>query len=759
MEHKGHKAVIATNYGKNCWRTARYAVGVWMAWLFLWAATSQMPAAEPSAASRALALPKETTASTVASLLSGPILPALESLDTALPSTATAASPTDRSDQEHSLLKGRFQQVLWERLRAPVFLFVLGSVFLVLLLFSLYGRRPTRWRSLTARSLILSIIVHTVILLCFGSVVLSQRVVQTIREPGFEVLVDSDNLAREKVSLEIREETAELPLADTAVAVGPQASDVPLPKAAPVKETPTLVPGRVDLKAFELPTDIAKPKPREEERPEAPLAARPTTEFRIVTPQVALETPKPPTSPEPSEKETPRPRVSPEMVERPIAVATLSEIEKTIAGGTKGPPVAPGTPLPVSVADLPALAAAHPGEPAEPTVPQNLLALRPPPKPLPAPIILEERPASQQPYRLRKPEQRAGALELLGGSPETEKAVRQALQWLAAHQSDDGRWAVKDFDVKCGKCGGQGDFGKQDMAATALATLAFLGAGHTHKDKGPYRQTVARAIAWLVAQARKDGDLRGQGNMYDQGMATIALAEACGMTRDASLGPVVEQACKFIASAQNAETGGWRYFPGEEGDTSVFGWQVMALKSASMAGVPIPEKALLLAERWLERVGGGQNGGLYGYQDKNPRPSMAAEGMFARQLLGHPPTEAAMMETADYLRKYLPTNSDPNMYYWYYGTLALFQHQGRVWEEWNRAMRKVLLSSQNTDGTRNGSWAPRGQWSQQGGRIVETAMATLSLEVYYRYLPLYTTLATKAVPKSPPRAGSPTKLK
>jgi hypothetical protein len=643
----------------------------------------------------------------------------------------------------------RFQRVLWERLRIPVFLLVLGVVFLVFLLLSLRSRRPTRLSSLTGRSLVLSIVIHLIILLSFDSVVLSQRVLQTVREPEFEVLLNSDTLAEEKVSLGIREETSELPLADSALAIAPQQADSPLPKPTPVEEKPMVVPGRVDLQAFELPANIVEPKLSEDKQPPAPLAARSPTDFRIAMPQVTFETPKLPTTPEPSETPVSSPTAFLQKIERPIVLTASPDLNSTAMGAmTKAPLIAPGSALTTSVIALPTPPGSRTAIPIEPSVPARVLTMQPPPKPLPAPIILEERPAGEEPYRLRQPEQRAKVLEPLGGSPETEEAVRRALKWLAAHQSEDGRWDVANFDANCGKCGGQGEFGKQNMAGTALATLAFLGAGHTHKSDGPYRQNVARAIAWLVAQARKDGDLRGLGNMYDQGMATIALAEACGMTRDASLGPIVERAAKFIASAQNRDTGGWRYFPGEEGDTSVFGWQVMALKSASMAGVPIPGESLKLSERWLERVGGGKYGGLYGYQSNKVSPAMAAEGMFARQLLGRPPTDATMIETADYLRQHLPGDGEANMYYWYYGTLALFQHQGAAWEEWNRAMRKALLSSQEQEGTREGSWAPRGQWGKQGGRIVETAMGALCLEVYYRYLPLYGPSATKAVSKS-----------
>ena len=179
--------------------------------------------------------------------------------------------------------------------------------------------------------------------------------------------------------------------------------------------------------------------------------------------------------------------------------------------------------------------------------------------------------------------------------------------------------------------------------------------------------------------------------MYDQGMGTMALAEAYGLTRDAKLLEPLQRCVAFIVAAQNKDTGGWRYIPGEEGDTSVFGWQVMALKSARLAGLQIPPETMQRAAQWLDRVGGGEQGGLYGYQDKAPRPAMAAEGMFCRQLLGAAPTEPRMKETASYLQTLLPKDNDINFYYWYYGCLSLYQHQGPVWEEWNPRIRSVQI--------------------------------------------------------------------
>ena len=699
------------------------------------------------------ALAGETDATTAPRILPRPVLPPEGPLSVPLPTTSSVAMtvPLRPAGGKSAIFSTAFLQVLWQRLRVPLFLFVLGVVFLAFLVLSLRSKRPSRLRSLTARSLVLSLIIHLVLLLSFNSFVLSQRIIRTIRDPQFEVLLDSNSLVEEKVSLGIREETSQLPLADSALVVAPQQAAVPLPKATPAEQAPTVVPGRIDLSPFDVPANVVEPKPVEQKAPTIPLAARPSGDFRVALPDVALETPRLPATPEPVRETSPAATLAPQKTGQPVAfVPPAASQPSTRVAAAEIPPLGPGAPLTASVIALPAPAGVHAGRPIEPVIPPRVLVPRPSPKLVPPPFVLEERPAVEEPYQLRQPERRAKVLESLGGAPETEEAVRRALSWLAAHQSDDGRWDIANFDAKCGKCGGKGEYGKQNVAATALAVLAFLGAGQSHKTAGPHQEAIARAIAWLVAQARESGDLRGQGNMYDQGMATIALAEACGMTHDPSLRLPVTRAAKFIAGAQNRETGGWRYFPGEEGDTSVFGWHLMALKSASMAGLPVSQEAIKRAEGWLDRVGGGEHGGLYGYQSQKPSPAMVAEGMFSRQLLGRLPTDPSMIESAEYLLKYLPEAGDPNMYYWYYGTLAMFQHQGPSWEQWNRAMRKVLLSRQEASGAAKGSWPPGGQWGKQGGRVIETAMAALCLEVYYRYLPLYAPHAPTVASKSKP---------
>lgn len=356
-------------------------------------------------------------------------------------------------------------------------------------------------------------------------------------------------------------------------------------------------------------------------------------------------------------------------------------------------------------------------------------------------------------YRQRAAENRLELVKEMGGSEATERAVELALKWLAAHQSADGRWDADYFDDDCGRCGSPAKY-DADVATTGLALLCFLAANHTHNKDGPYRDNVQRGLDWLVAQQKATGDMRGNETMYSHGIGSIALSEAYGMTRDETLLPHVRRAINFIVSARDNSgrdgspssgggagggAGGWRYEPGQAGDTSVLGWQVMALVSASRAGIEVPDETLQAARHWLDRVSHSSNPGLYAYQPGvRFSAAMTAEGMFSQQLLGRRRDEPRMQGSAEFIIRNLPNwRVEPNTYYWYYATLALFQHQGEAWEKWNAAITRQLLDNQNTNGAKAGSWDPLDRWSKIGGRIYQTAMCTLCLEVYYRYLPLY----------------------
>ena len=349
--------------------------------------------------------------------------------------------------------------------------------------------------------------------------------------------------------------------------------------------------------------------------------------------------------------------------------------------------------------------------------------------------------------KVRSTESRRKLVRQMGGTRESESAVKLGLQWLARNQSSDGRWDVDGFLATCPGCGSPGFHTKCDVAITGLAILCFLGQNHTHTSRGsPYAHQVARAIQWLVAQQDPEtGVLAGEDRkyvMYNHGIATLALSEAYILSQDKRLEQPLRAAGNVILKAQNPSTGGWRYQPEPpiRGDTSISGWQIMALTSLRNAGFRVPDVVFDRSRHWLDvEVSGGRHNGIYGYTTpEEPRAAMVAEGMFVRQLLGAKRTDANIEEAARYVHTHTREGEYlDNLYLLYYGTLGLYQYQGWIWERWNNQVRDFLVESQHKSGLRAGSWDPTDAYSEGGGRLLSTCFAILTLEVYYRYLPLF----------------------
>ncbi|HEX3658399.1 MAG TPA: prenyltransferase/squalene oxidase repeat-containing protein [Pirellulales bacterium] len=343
---------------------------------------------------------------------------------------------------------------------------------------------------------------------------------------------------------------------------------------------------------------------------------------------------------------------------------------------------------------------------------------------------------------------RREAVAAFGGTRQSERAVAAALNWFARHQGDDGGWSLGEYTRQCkdSTCTGAGKI-KSDPAATAFAMLPFLAAGQTHLSKGPYQKTIYGGLFWLVKhQDPATGSLgKGTGSeMYTHGLASICLCEAFGLSKDKQIGAAAQAAIKFIETAQNKEDGGWRYTPGQAGDTSVVGWQIMALKSAIMAGLTVDKGVMDLAKHYLKLASAkSKQGGLFGYLPESaPSPTMTAVGLLCSQYMGVKRKDDPMIEGEAYIMKLLPTNKTRNSYYWYYATQVMHNLPGPEWDTWNRAMRRTLIETQVKEGCAAGSWDPHkplpdGHAAETGGRIMTTSLATLTLEVYYRYLPLY----------------------
>ncbi len=333
-----------------------------------------------------------------------------------------------------------------------------------------------------------------------------------------------------------------------------------------------------------------------------------------------------------------------------------------------------------------------------------------------------------------------------GGTKQTEQAVHAGLDWLLRHQYPDGHWSLHQ-SCRQGRCSGVGS-AKHDMAGTAFGLLPFLAAGYTHKS-GPYQKQIGAGLTWMIAnQDPQSGSLaKASGeNMYVHGLASIVLAEAYALTRDARVGAAAQKAVRFIEYAQNPSHGGWRYTPkSPTGDTSVVGWQLMALKSAYMGGLEVKPQTFDLTKKFLKSVSFGKHGGRFGYDGPGGgSPAMTAVGLLCQQYLGAVRGDEGIREGVEFLKANPPSLGYRNAYYWYYATQVMHNMQGAEWDRWNREMRTIWVETQDRDKGRCefGSWDPDKPakdvgHSETGGRVMLTSIGLLTLEVYYRYLPLY----------------------
>ena len=339
-----------------------------------------------------------------------------------------------------------------------------------------------------------------------------------------------------------------------------------------------------------------------------------------------------------------------------------------------------------------------------------------------------------------------------GASGPSEEAVDLALAYLARHQQNNGSWTIRLIDGPCkGECDHGGmELEPHDIAATGLALLCFLGRGHTLQE-GEYSEQVSRGVYFLV-QNLKSQSGRGtwftsfnKSAMYEHGIATLALCEALQMKGDAALlTKPCQEAVAHIIYAQHKE-GSWGYQPKDTGDLSIMGWQVLALKSAHGAKLAVNAETIRNVDIYLKKHNRNDFMFYYGDNANTPTASMTSIGTLLRIFRGWSRTDPAIIKAVEYLGKIGPSRAD--VYYNYYATQVLFQFGGKPWKDWNDRMRDYLVGSQEKEGHMAGSW-----WfdikknnekegyirvsNETGGRLYVTAMACLTLEVYYRYLPV-----------------------
>ena len=336
--------------------------------------------------------------------------------------------------------------------------------------------------------------------------------------------------------------------------------------------------------------------------------------------------------------------------------------------------------------------------------------------------------------------------------------VDRGLEFLARSQQQDGRWSLGTFAG-----GTPADVPKlrSDTAATGLALLSFLGAGHDHFD-GPHRDTVRRGLEFLLASQKPDGDLYLPADelsnscawLYSHGIASIALCEAVGMTGDPLVKPAAEKACGFIAASQHPTRGGWRYTPRSDADLSVSGWMLVALRSGELGGVQTDPRTLDGVRRLLEAASSKTDSARYAYNPLKPEQRMSplssacmtAVGGLMRLHTGAAADDPRVIQAARLLAALPPeygtaTRKTRDSYLWYYASQVLVHTGGPEWQTWYGRLVDTLAATQESAGPKAGSWDPLGaapdRWGIYGGRLYVTALHLLALEVPDRRLPTY----------------------
>jgi hypothetical protein len=350
-----------------------------------------------------------------------------------------------------------------------------------------------------------------------------------------------------------------------------------------------------------------------------------------------------------------------------------------------------------------------------------------------------------------------------GGGQDTEDAVLAALRWLARHQNEDGSWGVTRYTRRCTKAclpnPGRENF---EVGVTGLALLAFLGAGHSNLSEAThdgisFGNVVRKGVQWVLARQDEEGCIGGrtaQKYMYAHTICTLALVEAYGLTKLDSLKGPAQKASDFTVAAQNPGKV-WRYsYKCGDNDTSVTMWAALALRGAWHQRLEVPERVFEETRAWLNeltdesycRVGYTHKGGKGCFipgpnETYDHHEGLTAGAALLRILLGESRESPVVRGGVELCLRDLPQwepEQSVDYYYWHFGTLALFQHDGprsARWRCWNERLKETLVKNQwgADQGCKGGSWEPTDRWSSEAGRVYATAMNALTLETYYRY--------------------------
>jgi len=354
----------------------------------------------------------------------------------------------------------------------------------------------------------------------------------------------------------------------------------------------------------------------------------------------------------------------------------------------------------------------------------------------------------------RTPGARGAALGKYGGGGAGQVAVLRSLRWLAKNQAKDGSW------------------GASKPAMTGLALLAYLAHGDTPESE-EFGSVVESGMRYLTEAQQPSGRFKGaDGHDYTHPIATYALAEAYGMTKNPTVKEAAIKALKEIVKGQNP-SGGFNYnlIPTTRDDTSYMAWCVQALKAAKIAGLSYDVEGLDACMKkavlgFRKNYGEKDGYGGFGYVGPSSSHGLSGAGALCMQFLGEAKSKE-VRNTIPALQQNFPFDwANPKggspIYYWYYITQAYFQEGGAAWDGWNKQFQAPLTAAQKVIGKdasgyvdhkgqpqEIGSWTSpaKGEHTSGNGEVMDTILCTLMLEVFYRYLPTFQQIPEQEIQK------------
>lgn len=315
-------------------------------------------------------------------------------------------------------------------------------------------------------------------------------------------------------------------------------------------------------------------------------------------------------------------------------------------------------------------------------------------------------------------------------TPETLKAIRLGLDFLARGQSSDGAWHDgQDADA-------------YPVAISSLAGLALLANGNT-PTRGRYAPQIQGAIDFLLRCSTSTGLITGSGEdsgrpMHGHGFALLFLASAYGsIHKDAlrdQVKTVIKKAVALTAQGQSG-AGGWTYTPGSGDEGSVTVTQVQGLRAAKNAGFVVPKGTIEEAVRYIERCQTDEGGISYSLgSGGGPRLAISAASVATLYNAGE--FDAPVAERClEYVWRRYDTQKgwskgDGHDFYSHlYASQGFYMAGDKYWDNYFPDARANLLQMQDRG---DGSWNGDGI-----GKSYGTAIALIILQLPYKYLPVF----------------------